>query len=85
MKTRFDFRSVVYLAALAALGNFAIAPAVIAHEADETPASSAATPNPAALVQLESVRHAIAHFRFVPHGVAFRAVCPRDDMKDRVL
>jgi hypothetical protein len=52
----------VHLAALAVLGNIAAAPAGLAHEADEAPTSSAATSNPATLVQLESVRNATARF-----------------------
>jgi hypothetical protein len=55
-------RSPVHLAALAVLGNIAAAPAGIAHEAGNAPTPSAATPNPAALVQLESVRRATARF-----------------------
>jgi hypothetical protein len=47
---------------LAALANIAAAPAAFAHEADITPTSPAVTPNPAALIQVESVRHATARF-----------------------
>jgi hypothetical protein len=54
--------SYVHLVALAVLGNIAAAPAGFAHEADETPLSSAATSNPAVLVQLDSVRRATARF-----------------------
>jgi len=62
MNARLNVRSMVHLAALAVLGDIAIAPAGNAYEAGDTPTSSAATPNPAALVQLESVRHATARF-----------------------
>lgn len=50
------------LAALAACANLAATPAARAHEADGTSSSPAVTPNPAALVQLEEVRHAAARF-----------------------
>jgi hypothetical protein len=62
MNARLNARSLVHLAALAVLGNLATASAGMAHEAGDTPSSSAATPNPAALVQLESVRRATARF-----------------------
>ena len=62
MNARLNIHTFVRLAALAVLANFAVAPAGVAHESGETPASSAATPTPAALVQLESVRRATARF-----------------------
>jgi hypothetical protein len=53
----------IQIAALAVLGSIAAAPAVLAHDAaQEPPASPAATPNPAALVQIEAVRQATARF-----------------------
>lgn len=60
-------RSCVHLTALAVLGSIAAAPAGLAHEADG--ASAAAASNPAALVQLESVRRASA--RFLDEQTAF--------------
>jgi len=54
--------SSAYLATLAALGCIVAAPSASAHESDETPTSSAATSNPATLVQLEAVRNATARF-----------------------
>lgn len=55
-------RSLIHLAALAALVSTAATPTTSAHEADEAPASSAATSNPATLVQLASVQRATARF-----------------------
>lgn len=55
-------RTCIQFAVLAVLGTTATAPAGLAHEADETPASSATTSNPATLVQLEAVRKATARF-----------------------
>ena len=57
MKTR----SCARLAVLAVLANIASMSAGVAHESNETTAS-AATSNPATLVQLESVRRATARF-----------------------
>lgn len=48
----------------------------MAHESGETPASSAATPTPAALVQLESVRRATDRFLDEQAAVAGYAVLP---------
>jgi hypothetical protein len=53
-------RSCVYLAALAALAGIAAAPAAFAHEADNT--ATAVASNPAALAQVELVRHVTARF-----------------------
>lgn len=55
-------RSLVHLAALAALLGTAAAPATFAHEGDDASTSSAATTNPATLVQLASVQRATARF-----------------------
>lgn len=50
------------IAALAALGVTAAAPTGSAHDADEATTLAAAPVNPAALVQVELVRHATARF-----------------------
>lgn len=59
-------RSCVYSTALAVLG-FAVARAAVAHEADAS--APDVIPNPAALVQLESVRHVTARFLDVQQAI----------------
>lgn len=61
-------RTCVHIAALAALGNLAVASVGLAHQADGRAASSA-TSNPATLVQLETVQRATDRFLDVQRAI----------------
>jgi hypothetical protein len=55
-------RSSVHIAAFAVLASITAAPAAYAHEADQTATAPAMASNPAALAQVEVVRHVTARF-----------------------